>query len=320
MASLKISFILTTYNFGKYIAGAINSLLQQRGNYDFEIIVVDDCSTDNTPEIVRQIKDDRIRYVRHEKNRGVAPSINEAFYLTRGEYICRFDGDDEWYPWFLEETVSVLDNQPEVGIVYGDISAMNSKGEITLERSETPDLTCLDKKALLKSCMLSFRLPAPAIIARRAAWEKAFPLADDLIFCDFDLALKMLPHFDLAFIDKPLAKYRVHEGNIHTTSFAQQRRGEHSILKSIQAFFNTSGLLSERDYQEILSRFYLKFADKYFAFGMMEDARRCYRKGFRVEKIMRQTPFIRRYLASYISLDAYGKMKDFYKKMARAAQ
>ncbi|MEK7255204.1 MAG: glycosyltransferase family 2 protein, partial [Bacteroidota bacterium] len=198
MTSPKISFLLTAYNFGNYIGGAIRSLLAQEGGYDFEIIVIDDCSSDDTTAIVQAIEDERVRFFRNEKNLGVAGSINKAFSLARGEYICRFDGDDEWYPWFLQETVPVLDSRPEIGMVYGDISMINSVGEITVERNHTFDYSILDRRSLLKSLLIDYVVPAPAIMARREAWAVALPLPGDLIYCDFDLALKVLSKFDLA--------------------------------------------------------------------------------------------------------------------------
>ncbi len=314
-SSPQVSFVLTAYNFGKYIQSAINSLLAQRGGYDFEIIVVDDCSTDNTAELVQQIRDERICFIRHDKNRGVAGSINHAFSLAKGQYICRFDGDDEWYPWLLEETIPYLEQNPHIGMVYGDISMINSKGEITAEKCEVRDISGIGRKEVLKTILLDYFIPAPAIVARREAWQTALPLADDLIFCDFDLALNMLSHWDLVHIPRILAKYRIHDGNIHTTSFTKQRRGENSIMKSTLAILEKTDLLSAAEKAEILEMRYLSFADSYFGLGSMEDARRCYHKGLKINRLGEQKAYWRRYLASYIGTGTYNKSKAIVKKI-----
>ncbi|MCB0517997.1 MAG: glycosyltransferase [Lewinellaceae bacterium] len=311
----QVSFLLTAYNFGKYIQTAINSLLAQRGGYDFEIIVVDDCSSDNTPELVRQIDDSRVHFVQHEKNLGVAGSINHAFSLARGQYICRFDGDDEWYPWLLEETIPSLEQNPDIGMVYGDISMINSKGEITVEKCGTRDISGMDQKSLLKTLLLHYFIPAPAIVARREAWQDALPLDDDLIFCDFDLSLKILSRWKLAYIPRALAKYRVHDGNIHTTSFTKQRRGENSIMKSVFSVLENTDILTKAEKKESLRAIYLSFGENYFGLGSMKDARRCYHKGLKIAHFARQKAYWRHYFASYISPEAYSKSKAIVKKI-----
>lgn len=309
----KVSFLLTAYNFAPYIGQAIESLLAQRGGYHFEIIVVDDCSTDNTPDVVGQVKDDRVRYIQHEQNRGVAGSINHAFSLAQGQYICRFDGDDVWYPWLLEETIPFLDSHPEVGMIYGDIAMINSKGKLTQERCMVEDLSGLDRKSLLKKLLLDYVIPAPAIVARREAWQTALPLADDLIFCDFDLSLNLLSHWKLAHTPKVLAQYRIHDGNIHTTSFTKQRRGEQSIMKSVASLFGRTDILTQAEKNAVLESRYLGFGDSYFGIGSMADARRCYWEGLKISKLRSQLPYWRRFLASFLGGSAYAKAKSISK-------
>jgi tetratricopeptide (TPR) repeat protein len=244
----------------------------------------------------------------------VAGSINHAFSLAQGQYICRFDGDDEWYPWLLEATIPFLEQNPHIGMVYGDISMINAQGEITAEKCEVRDIGGLCRKDVLKTILLDYFIPAPAIVARREAWQTALPLADDLIFCDFDLALNMLSHWDLAHVPRVLGRYRIHDGNIHTTSFTKQRRGEQSIMKSTLSLFEKTNILSEADKQEVLAARYLSFADSYFGLGSMKDARRCYHKGLKLSQLSKQKGYWRRYLASYIGQEAYSRGKSLFKK------
>ena len=316
MESPKVSFILTTYNFGQYIKRAIESLLAQRGGYTFEIIVVDDCSTDNTPKVMAKIEDPRVKYFYNERNIGVAGSINKAFSLTSGEYICRFDGDDEWYPWLLEETIPVLERNPKAGLVYGDISMIDPAGNIMVEKNGTRDISRLSKKEILKTLLFEYFIPAPSIVGKRKAWEDAFPLKDGLIFCDFDLALNILIKWDIAYTPRILSKYRVHGGNIHTTSFDKQRSGELSIMRSVHAFFDKTDMFSAAEKEEIIRMKYLYFAESYFGLNCMADARRCYNKSLILKDLIDNAGSVRRYLATYVGNRTYTGIKSIYNKIA----
>ncbi|MCK4529078.1 glycosyltransferase, partial [candidate division WOR-3 bacterium] len=126
----KVSVIIPTYNRVHLIGRAIQSVLEQ-SYQDFEIIVVDDASTDNTGEVVRSLKDERIRYIRHEKNKGAAAARNTGIKVARGEYIAFQDSDDEWLPEKLEKQMKAFDNAPpEVGVVYTDMQRINEDGGI----------------------------------------------------------------------------------------------------------------------------------------------------------------------------------------------
>jgi len=96
-----VSIVMPAYNAGKYIGRAIESVLAQ--TYDnWELIIVDDGSTDNTYEVASRYKDPRIRILRHDKNMGTGPSRNDALSASRGQWIAVLDADDEWLPRRLE--------------------------------------------------------------------------------------------------------------------------------------------------------------------------------------------------------------------------
>ena len=109
-----ISVIIPAYNAALLIERAISSVLGQNGVADYEIIVVDDCSTDNTVEVVESIQDERIVLLRQTENRGPAAARNCGLKEARGEYCAFLDGDDFWEPDFLRETSSFLESHPDV--------------------------------------------------------------------------------------------------------------------------------------------------------------------------------------------------------------
>jgi hypothetical protein len=229
--------------------------------------------------------------------------------------VCRFDGDDEWYPWFLEETVPILDRRPEVGFVYGDIAQINDDGETTVEKTGVPDYSQLDKRLMFKELLLDYHIPAPAIIARRTMWDTVLPLPEDIVHGDFCMTLNMLRRCEMAYVNRPISRYRVHPNNFHSAMFNRKRQGEEITLRIVEDFFKNDQLLTAQDRDDIRSRRYLAFGDTYFGFGMTADARRCYRKGLRLPKLMQQKPYLRRYAATLIGSGVYDKMKAVFKKL-----
>jgi GalNAc5-diNAcBac-PP-undecaprenol beta-1,3-glucosyltransferase len=102
-----ISVVIPTYKRATLVPRAINSVLQQTYQ-DFEIIVVDDCSPDNTQDAVMAISDRRIRYLRHDINKGLPAGRNTGIDAARGEYIAFLDDDDEWHPDKLEVQLKAI--------------------------------------------------------------------------------------------------------------------------------------------------------------------------------------------------------------------
>ena len=114
----KVTVLMPTYNVAPYVKEAVDSVLGQK-YADFELLVIDDCSTDNTVEVVRGISDPRIRIVRNDSNMGLANNLNRGLSLIHTEYVARMDGDDIAEPHWLGEELSVLECHPEIGVCGG---------------------------------------------------------------------------------------------------------------------------------------------------------------------------------------------------------
>ena len=113
----KISVIISAYNHEKYVAKSIESILNQTF-LDFELIVVDNGSSDSTYKIIKTIKDPRIKIFRIKKNIGFGYALNFALNKSRGEYISLFSSDDIGLPDKLKKQVKYLDDHPGVGAVF----------------------------------------------------------------------------------------------------------------------------------------------------------------------------------------------------------
>src|SRR5438477_9970223 len=89
-----VSFFVQVYNTGPWVEECLRSILTQSGGYEFEVIVIDDASTDNTAELIGAISDQRIHFIRHRQNRGAIQTANEGYAAMGGKYIIRIDSDD----------------------------------------------------------------------------------------------------------------------------------------------------------------------------------------------------------------------------------
>ncbi|RRJ66791.1 glycosyltransferase [Paenibacillus oralis] len=118
MAVPKVTVLLPTYNSSRYILRSAQSILDQTLK-DFEFIIIDDGSQDDTLAKLQQLKDPRIRLISHKTNRGLIYSLNQGIEMAGGEYIARMDADDLSLPKRLERQVAYLDTHPDVGVLGG---------------------------------------------------------------------------------------------------------------------------------------------------------------------------------------------------------
>lgn len=111
---------MPAYNAEKYLREAIDSILAQTFT-DFELIIINDGSTDFTKDIILSYTDQRIRYIENEQNSGICVTLNKGLDAARGRYIARMDSDDISLPRRLEVQVQYMDSHPEIGVAGTDI-------------------------------------------------------------------------------------------------------------------------------------------------------------------------------------------------------
>ena len=132
----KISVCIPTFNRAHFLPEAIASV-QAQGESDWELIVCDDGSRDETCEVMARIEDSRIRYIRHPQNIGKSNNMRSGYEAATGKYFVKFDDDDRLMPDFLDKTSRVLDENPSAGLVGTDHWVMDEMGKIQYEWSET---------------------------------------------------------------------------------------------------------------------------------------------------------------------------------------
>ena len=152
----KVSVVIPTYNRGRVVGEAIESVLAQTFG-DFEVIVVDDGSADDTAEKIAAIRDSRVRYIR-QSNAGVSAARNRGVAEARGEIISFLDSDDLWKPEKLTHEVRFLEEHPEVPAVFGDIEVRFRDGAaIESLARHSPRMLRLAPEALERTGVISQR-------------------------------------------------------------------------------------------------------------------------------------------------------------------
>jgi glycosyltransferase involved in cell wall biosynthesis len=213
----KVSVCIPIYNGSTYIAEAIESVLSQTYN-DFRLIVCDNCSTDNTEEIVRSFRDPRLTYVRNSKNLGLVGNSNRCLDLSDGEYVCILHHDDVMMPNNIECKVRLLDEHPEVGFVHSNIILIDPQGEVIAwniwnedSRRDYIEVGLTGFHRFLAYLPFGSNIFIGAVLARRACYERLGGFNPELPHCsDNEMWMRMLLFYDVACIGTPLVKYRVH--------------------------------------------------------------------------------------------------------------
>ena len=273
-----ISIILNSFNLSRYIGEAIQSLLEQDYQKDYEIIIVDDASTDDSRIIIESFNDPRLKKIYLQENKGARNAVELAFAKASGEYICRFDADDIWPVNFLTITSEVLDTNKDIDMVYGDYWPINSNGEITSPNSFS--VRPFNNEPVLANEFLAilrkYYINAPTIMFRRAAFNKAIPLPLVLTnFIDWYISLKILQSGKAYYINRPIAFYRIHESNMHRQQIGS-RLGEFTTNFIMDYFVVRNVSISNKNRNHILAINYFVLAEKYFGIKLFGDAKRLY--------------------------------------------
>lgn len=206
-----VSVIIPTYNRAHLIERAIQSVLNQ-SYQNFEIIVVDDGSTDNTKEVVKKLqkKDRRIKYIQHNNKRGGSAARNTGIREAKGKYIAFQDSDDEWLPGKLEKQIEVFKRQPaEVGIVYSDMWRICG-GEKIYWNSPVikPKDGAIYSQALDRFLETGKGIGIQSAIVKRECFNTAGIFDESFRrFIDLDLFIRLSKYYYFYHINEPLVNY-----------------------------------------------------------------------------------------------------------------
>ncbi len=227
-----ISVIMPVYNEEKYLSHAITSILNQSFK-NFEFIIINDGSTDNSLNILNSFTDDRILIINQE-NKGISISLNNGMNLSRGEFIARMDADDISRFDRLEIQYEFLKNNPEIGIVGSAVNVIDSKGKRW------------GKQTFIQSdvgvrwlCLTQSPFVHPSVMIRKECLEQNKLEYSDLRYVeDYDLWIRLLSFTKGFVIGQTLLDYRVHKSNITNMYHKIQLKNHNEIaLRAVKKEF-----------------------------------------------------------------------------------
>lgn len=205
----EVTVLLCVHNGGDHLDEAIASILAQSFT-DFELLIIDDGSTDQTPDIICAVRDPRIRSIRHDSNRGLISVLNEGLELSLGRYIARMDADDVCHKERLQIQYRFLENHPEVGVLGTGVRIINGKGygRVVYEFPEQHEVI---------TWALSFVCPLvhPTIMMRRDLIRSAGGYSAQALHAeDYDLWERLLTKTRFANLCQPLLCLRKHGSSV----------------------------------------------------------------------------------------------------------
>ena len=208
MTSPKVTVYITNHNYGRFLRQAVESVLAQKFS-SWELIIIDDGSTDGSREILREYEDrPNVRLVL-QQNRGLIVSSNIALRLAHGEYIMRLDADDYLDENALVVLANVLDTHPGVGLVYPDYYHVSDEGEIL----------SLERRSKLGAEVTLYTSPAhgAGTMIRKSCLAELGGYSEDTTCQDgYDLWLRLIERFGVYNVNLPLFYYRQHAGSLST--------------------------------------------------------------------------------------------------------
>jgi len=204
-----VSVVIPTHNRAHLLGRAIRSALQQTFS-DFELIVVDDASTDETERIAKRFHDERLKYMRHASNLGAPVARNTGISNARGDYIGLLDDDDEWYPEKLEKQVLKFSEVSErVGLIYAGHEVRENNGRLL--HIYLPE----SKGDVRLRLLLGTTIGSPTPLIRKSCFEKVGLFDESLQSCqDWDMWKRISEHYEFDYVPEVLARTYLHKNQI----------------------------------------------------------------------------------------------------------
>ncbi len=263
-----VSVIIPTYNRAHVLGRSIQSVLNQTFQ-DFELIIVDDGSTDDTEKIVKNLSNEKVKYTKLQKNQGAGVARNIGIRLAKGDYIAILDDDDEWMPERLEKQMKVFSTAPmEVGVVYTRYIKYDSLGDYI------PPLKVAKKEGdLFKQLLFELHVQWQSSLIKRECFNKVGLISESMLYArDWEFLLRISQHYQFLYIDEPLAIiYEQPEDR-----FSKQERLIVDLQRILKMYF--SQIKQDR---RVLAKYYFRIAYFSCSVGKIGQGRCYYLKSLR---------------------------------------
>ena len=256
----RVSVLMPAYNVEKYVGEAIESILNQTFT-DFEFIIINDGSTDNTAKIIKEYakKDKRIRFIDNKKNQGLIAVLNQGLDLCTGEYIARMDSDDISLPERFAKQIEYMDNHHECGVcgTFGKVFLENGKkGWIWKEPIDVLICDLLKRNQLIHPTVF---IRKDIIDKYNLRYNKDYKHAEDYAFW-----LELIKHTKIHNLSDILLNYRIHSNNIGVVYNSEQLCVSKKIRNEIKNELTTDSVL-----KHVLTNYYTDVIENFYLFGFI---------------------------------------------------
>ncbi len=250
-----VSVCIPSYNHARFLSAAIESVLAQT-YHNYEVIIVDDGSTDGSLEIAQRYAAEypKIKVYTHPNNAncGISRTANAAIEKIKGEYWTACCSDDIWYPDKIETEVNYMEENPNTALVYGYMDTIDAGGE---SLPECLGKSIADEPDQLESLLKYNPITAPSMMARRDALMKVGLHEEGLTYSDWEMWIRFASFYKIGFIAKTFVKYRVHHYNssigIDPLLHIKHLREMYQVLSKKSQ--NTDTKLGEEKYRRIIA-------------------------------------------------------------------
>lgn len=223
---MKATVVIPLYNLAQYVGQTIDSVLRQTCG-DFEIIIVDDCSTDDSFAVAQEYakKDGRIRLLQREKNGGVSAAFNTGLRVAKGDYVCPLSADDLLEPWMLEKQSAYLDEHPGIAAVFGLPIAMSVDGieidcDTKFSRPSNRSRMEWYSRLLEGNCLMGqTMLFRRSLVEKLGYWDESLTAGNDI-----DWFVRVVKEHDIYVQHIPMARIRTRDGQLSSDNARNRRK------------------------------------------------------------------------------------------------
>ena len=247
---MNVTIAIPTFNRSRYIGKAIESVLEQTYQ-DFELLVIDNASTDNTEDVVHSFMDKRIRYVKNEKNIGIIGNWNKCVQLSSGKYLTILGDDDILSKRFLEESMAVHNSHPTVGFTFAHCNKVDETGNFIKRWGYdfTPaglieGLDYLFYTLDYEACLTN----SSTVLLKKEVFNslEGFRIEFARNVFDFNMWIRIASLYDIFFINEVLCDYRIHDNQVSQLHWREKKTGK---IGTYLELFNIISILQEKEYE-----------------------------------------------------------------------
>lgn len=250
-----VTVLMPNHNGARFIAASIRSVLEQSFT-DYELLIIEDASTDNSLQVIGEFQDPRIRVLRLEQNEHICVGLNLGLQQARGKYIARIDSDDCWHPTKLEKQIAYMQAHPECGACFTWVDVVDEQDR-RLSRNESAfvDLFHAENRPRVQwvhdfytrgSCLCH-----PSAVFPRAVVEELGGYRNSLVqIQDFDLWIRIAKKHEIHVLEEPLMNYRhaLDGGNVSASTPENNVRSYYEMYNVIGHYFDD---LSDESFREV---------------------------------------------------------------------